>query len=914
MINRSKESSRYYPIVIVILILMIILVIRLFVLAVIQHKEWDKKAVEQNSKEIYTSAPRGNIYDRNGEVLATNKQVFTATFNSSSLSTEEINGSSLKLLNLLIENGDKHYDKFPIKIDAKGNFYFTYDDEKSKWLEKNGFERNTSAENAFNALRNRYEIDPKLSRYDAVDEIYKKYGINLPIYVKNMTYTFDLDKRAFLTKFQFSEKEIDKKPTPEKVFKTLRKNYKIDKALSDEDARKIFIIRNQIATNGFTRYIPITVGTELSTKTISVIEEAGIPGVSVVSETKRYYPNKELAANVLGYMGKISEAEAKEFIEKGYSSSDVVGRAGIEGRYEESLRGINGVKKIRVNSSGEYINTISETKPKSGEDVYLTIDINLQRKAEESLKENIAATKADGYPNCETGAVVAIDVKTGDVLAMAQQVSYDPNIFSTGISEEAWESVQRKNPRDPLSPAPLYNIATRSAVQPGSIFKPITAIAALECGLNPNQYIVDKGFIKLGDRTFGCSLWNDYGGTHGSVNLERAIGFSCNYYFYCVGTGKDWGTGASLGYKEPISIDKIMSVAKEFGLGEKSGIQLPEEVAPLPTEARHKEMLKINLWNTIYASAQTYFPKKVTENSKALERNIDTIVSYMDENPEREQLFKLIRENTDVKKDQVEDLGDLCKFSFFNQAKWSTGDEFNISIGQGDNAYTPLQMANYVATLGNQGEKNQVSIVKGVSNEGLSPKASPKPIKLTDKDLLKDVIKGMKMVANSGTLGGIFGNFEVPVAGKTGTAQRAGKINPADEVAYIKDHLGSIAPGLSWYTIEETIKELQKDKRYMYSSPNDLVDLAVKKASDYKVTQSQIDAFKPDYDNFAWTISMAPADEPQIAVSALLIQGGISTNAAPIARDVISEYLNLNSNKTTSPPAHVMAIGENTQY
>lgn len=909
-INKN-ENSRYYPLVAVILLLMAILIVRLFIITVVQHDEWSSKATKQNSKEIYIPAPRGNIYDRNGVVLATNKQIFTATFNSNNMTTEEINESALKFINLLIANNEKYNDKFPIKIDDNGEFYYTYDEEKTKWLEKNSLSPETSAADAFNVIRDRYDINSSLDRYRAIEELYKKNSITLPINIKKMTYNFDNDKIAFLGKFGFTEAEIQSEPSAEEVFKRLRKNYNIDKSLSDEDARKIFIIRNEIATNGFTRYIPITVGTEIGANTISQIEEIGIPGVEVASETRRYYPHGATAASILGYMGSISEEESAAYIKKGYASSDIVGKAGVEGIYEDKLRGTKGVKKIRVNSRGEFIETISETEPKSGKDVYLTIDINVQKSAEESLIENISKAQSTS-PNCQSGSAVAIETKTGDVLALANIPSYDPNIFAEGITDEAWESVQSPNPRDPLAPAPLYNIATRASVQPGSIFKPITCIAAMECGLDPNTSFPDKGFIKLGDRTFGCFAWNSYRGTHGILDMEEALGTSCNYYFYNIATGKIWGTNQSLNYNKEMSIDRMMNVGKSFGLGEKTGIELGEEVSPIPTEEGHKTNIKIGLWNFIYSDAHSYFPKKVVEDDKRLRKNIDTIVGYMDENPDRNTLFKLLRENTDVKEDQIEILGDYCKYSFFNRASWSTGDVFNVSIGQGDNAYTPVQMANYAATLGNGGVRNQVSIIKGISGEGVTKKAAPKHIPEEDKGYIKHTIKGMERVVYASFLDKIFGELPVKVATKTGTAERSGKINPVDEVAYVKEHLEAINPDIEWKDVEKEIRKMQKEKRYKYASDNDLVDRAVIRASDYKVTQTQIDQWKSDYSSFAWNITIAPSDEPKIAVSSLLIQGGSSSNSVPVTKDVVAAYLK--GSESEKQPSGVTILGESTNY
>ncbi len=903
--NKKFTDSRFYQIVGFILVLMIILCVRLFILNVMQEDTWKSEATGQSVKEIYTSAPRGEILDRYGRVIATNKQVFAVTFNSSGLTTEEINSSIYKLINTLIKNGDKYTDNFPIKINKNGEFYYTYERNTKKWLSKQGFPTDATAQETFKLLRNKYNIDSKLSRYDAMDRLQNDYGVYPPIYVKKMIYTNDIELENFLGKFGFIQEDIDKGISAEKAFKTLRKDFKIDKNLSDLEARKIFIVRNEVATLSYSRYIPIKVASDISKETIAYLEEMSIPGVDITSETKRYYPNGSLASHILGYMGSISESEAETYVkELGYSPSDLIGKDGIELAYEAKLKGQDGVKKITVNSGGQYISTLSEEEPLKGKDVYLTIDMDLQKTAEKSLKTMIKTVKYGGvfkskygnigvshYGKCESGAVVALDVKTGDVLAMASAPDYNPNIFANGISEKAWASVQSKNPRDLLSPTPLYNNATKASVQPGSTFKPLTSVAALECGLNPNRYINDKGYIKVGDRTWGCSAWNDYGGSHGSINMETGIGYSCNYYFFCIGTGKDYNTGESLNYKEPISVDKIMSVAKEFGLGQATGIELDEEITPLASADNKMETMKNSLWNDLYSRAASFFSPKVYDDYEKLVSNLDTITEWIYENPSRDELIELVDKETDVKKSKVEEVADICKYSYFNQAEWTLGDEFNIAIGQGDNAYTPLQMANYIATLGNKGIRNQVSIIKGVEGEGLNKKEKEKAINLPNADLLKNVIKGMKKVASGGTLAGIFGNFPVDVAAKTGTAEKQGVINPKNEVSYIKQHLSGITSSVSWNQVEKMMKKLMKDDPDTYTSEDNTVDMALIKASKGKVTQSMIDRYKDTYDNFAWTVAMAPADDPKIAVVVMLVQGGTSYNAAPIAREVIGKYL-----------------------
>lgn len=905
----SKISSRYYLIALVIFLMMITLVVRLFVLSVVQGKNWDQKANYLNSKEIYTAPARGNIYDRNGKVLATNKQIFTATFSSSGMNTKEINNSTMELIKVLESNGDKYENKFPIKISKNGKYYYTFDAEKNKWLDSNQIQRGTSAGDAFEVMRARYNIDPSLSRFEIAQELYKKYNINIPINVKNMKYTFDADKKSFLERFYFKEDEIEKGLSARKTLKELRKLFSISKTISDDEAIKILGVRNEILKNGFTSYVPITVAKEISDNTISYLEEAGIKGVSVASEYIRYYPNGQACANVLGYMGSISESEVDKYVKKGYSSSDMIGKYGIEGVYEDELRGESGVKRIRVDAGGRYVSTISEKPPKSGKDVYLTIDLDLQKAAEDSLKAAIYKARRES-PNCESGATVAVEVKTGDVLAMASAPSYDPNIFAKGITNTAWESVQSENPRDPLAPAPLFNIATRTAVQPGSTFKPITGIAAMECGLSPNRLINDKGFIKTGDRTFGCYTWNTYKSTDGVLNLSKALAVSCNYYFYCIATNKDWNNGASLGLNG-MGIDKMLEVASELGLGSHTGIELDEAVAPLPSEERHEKSIEYSLRYEIASRAHTYFPAKIADNDRKLSKNIDTIVGYMKENPKREELIKRIDSETDVLKNKVVDLADLAKFSFFNQAKWGIGDVFNISIGQGDNAYTPVQMARYLATVANEGKRNQLSLVKGVSSEGLTKKRKPHMINLDDKSLLEDVKVGMHAVV---TRSRQFGAINNDAFGKTGTAQRAGKINPPDEVEYVKRYLSAIAPGVSWENVQTEIDKMKKMKKYEDYSANDLVDTAVIKASNYKITRTDIDRYKRNYDSFAWFIAAAPVKNPKIATSTIIVQGGISSAAVSVCKDVIVKYQELDSSKEKEQPRKMPQKGINVVF
>ena len=892
--NYRLFKSRYRQIVAIVMILMTVLAIRLFVVTVVKHDDWSEKASEQNTKILYTSAPRGNIYDRYGRPLAVNKQIFTVNFNVSTLNTEEINDAAYRLINVLIDNDEKFNDKFGIKISYSGDFYYTYDAEVKKWLKDNGMSIDLSPEQAFTQLRTKYRIDPGLDRYEAMDILRNKYNIDPPISVKKMVYTHEEEKERFLTKFGYPASAIEKGISAEECFMDLRKQYKIDKSMSDAEARKIFIIRNEIATNGFTRYRPIKVATNLKPKTISYLEEAGIPGVDIVSENQRLYPDGTEACHVLGYMGAISESETDYYVkEKGYSATDLVGKDGLEAAMEEELHGKAGHKEIRVNSGGEYVETLKEEKPEKGNDVFSSIDKDLQKAMEKSLEENIKKSE-----NSQSGAVVAIDIETGQVLGMASYPTYNPNIFANGISFEAWESVQPDNPRDSLSPSPLWNNVTRTAVAPGSTFKPITSLTALECGLDPYRQIYDRGYVNIGGRNFGCDLWNNYGGSHGSQNLEWGIGNSCNYYFYCIAAGKDFGTGASLGYTSPITVEKIVDNARDFGLGKETGIELYETVRPSPSAEGKQAAMEASVRYYLYENAHIFFPADVADNYDKLKKNLYKMSGWMKDNPEFNELIELVDKETDVLDSQVETVATRLKFDYYIHADWGMGDLFNTSIGQGFHSYTPLQVANYIATIGNKGVRNNLTLISGIEGRGEREVSVAKKIDVKQENL-NEVIKGMKRVCKSGTLASTYAGFPIEVAGKTGTAENQSIKQPKSEIDYVKAHLGSFnasaGTNVLWDEAYEKAKKMVDKDKETYPTVDDAIDDAVIELSDYKINQGMINSYKEGYESYAWTVSMAPADDPKIAVVAMLVEGGYSYHAAPIVRDVMNEYFRLSS-------------------
>ncbi|MDR0570732.1 MAG: hypothetical protein LBG71_05900 [Clostridiales Family XIII bacterium] len=900
-------KRRENQIISLITVLMLSLLARLFVLTVLQHEDWTLAADSNDMRTVYTAAPRGEIYDRHGRLLAGNLPSFTVQFSRNNMNDEALNKSAAMIIEILERNGESYVDNFPI-LYADGGFYYKYQQEIASWLVSQEMPVSYSAEQAFDEIRRRNNVSEELDQYAAQQEL-QALGVNPPISVRNMIYTKDVEKSNFLQRYK-----LDKSINAAEAFLAIRARYKISDALSLEEARKIMALRNELSVLGYMQYIPANIATNVSNKTVLEIEEKSseMRGISVATESIRYYPNGNTASHVLGYMGKISENLKESYVnEKGYRPTDMIGLEGIERSKEDALKGADGYKEVQVNSKGEQVRVISEKPAMKGKDLYLTIDLKYQKECEEILARGLSALQTGGtfeskwgdykykdpQPNANVGAIVVLDVKNGsEPLAIVNNPSFDPNQFSTGISNEAWNALQSQNPRDLLSPLPLYNVAARTAVQPGSTFKMVTALAALEAGLNPAQRLHDGGHVRVGAREFNCLLYTTNGGSHGNVDLAHALEVSCNYYFYDVATGMDYYTGRALPFKDNMGIKQITSMAEQFGLGQNTGVELVETAAGVPTAEKKMATQKALLKRHLLDNAEEFFTAELLADKTLLMQQIDEIVSWTEENPSRNETIARLQE-MGIKPELVSMVADYCKFTIFNYAQWTTGDELNISIGQGNNAYTPMQMANYVATLGNGGVRNEVSLIRATEGEGKAEKRPGVRVSLSDYGFLEQVIKGMKLVAggSSGSLRPFFANFPVKVAAKTGTAQKSGFIQPPDEVEYVKAHLKGIDASLSWEGVEAEMNRLLATYPNIYTSKPRAVRKAVANLSSLSASlvEERLDMYKDKYKPYAWVVALAPADDPHIAVAVLIFQGNTSLNAAPVAREVIAKYFEL---------------------
>lgn len=478
----------------------ILILMQLFNLQIVKGAEYRENSNTKLTRVATIEAARGSILDRSGNVLVSTEMEFSLEMYNAKTEDDQLNSSILTMTNILESNGDTYVDPFPISIDPF-EFHFENDEKLAEWKTKYKIPETASAEEAFYLFRDKYNI-----KSDNVKEI-----------------------------------------------------------------RQILAIRYAISTIGYSTTRSMEISDNISRTSAVQLQEnsQSLTGVNIVVEPTRIYHQGTLASHIIGYASRISKANQEEFAKRGdtyeYDVADKVGQTGIEKTFEEYLRGEDGEKQIDMSVDGTVTGEYISKEAIGGANIVLTIDANLQRIAEESLERNIERIRngelGDPAP-AEGGAAVAINVKTGEVLAMASYPDYEPGLFYNGISTQKYNEY-KDNPYHPLS-----SKAMQGSYAPGSIFKMITAIAALESGVtNSREKINDNGpyyGIVTGETDDpACWYYNDYGRGHGPLNIAQAIQKSCNYFFFEV--------------SQRMGIENIEKYARYFGLGGKTGIEIVGE-------------------------------------------------------------------------------------------------------------------------------------------------------------------------------------------------------------------------------------------------------------------------------------------------------------------------------------------------
>lgn len=471
----------------------------------------------------------------------------------------------------------------------------------------------------------------------------------------------------------------------------LRELYHVDESLSEREARLIVGVRYELHSRD-----SYTFAEDVSTEVLSLITDGRYEGVTIRTASARVY-NTALAAHILGTIGPIWQEEWSSnedtgyvgYADKGYSMNDLVGKDGVEKAFESYLRGTDGRRLITTDETGKITGELYTREPQPGGTVALTLDIDLQADVEAALAETISGM-IDKDSNERGGAAAVVSVGTGEVLALASYPTYDLSTFNEDYDELVND--QR---------LPMFNRATQGIYAPGSTFKMVTAVAALESGIiTPSSIIQDRGiYTYYRDPQPMCWIYSQTGSTHGRINVSQAITDSCNYFFYEVGrlTG----------------IRTLDSYASQFGLGQSTGIEIGDSSGVLAS-------------------------------------------------PE---------------------------WAESHDQEWTDGQTITAAIGQSYNLFTPLQLANYVATLVGGGDHYQAHLLKNVKaydNSRLLYMYDDNPINTVEMSdtTLSAVTRGMHELTVSGSVAYAFENCVVSAGAKTGSAQVGTDIANGVFVAY----------------------------------------------------------------------------------------------------------------------------------
>ncbi|MBR6209190.1 MAG: hypothetical protein IKQ69_09355 [Oscillospiraceae bacterium] len=637
------------PVRLVIMAVMFALILAIYFVALykLQIIEGAKYYTQsENSVETKERVPaaRGNILDRYGRVLVSNSPVNNLSINVTELfEQDDPNAIILHLCRAVERFGDSYTDTLPITMAPPFAFTETtvlQRDMLEAWLKANKMDPESSAVEIMSAMRTRYGVGSEYSAEDARRIVGVRYEINDRYNINTTDYIF--------------------------------------------------------AEN-------------VSMPLLTYLMEQDIPGFKVSTSFVREYKT-DYAAHLLGYIGPVTQEEWDKFAGKDYELDNQVGKDGVEFTFEDYLHGVDGEATITSTIEGVKVSTAYTKEPRPGDHVYLTLDIGLQEVCEEALAahiETLNEERAEIIRNAELygtestemvsgGAMVVVDVKTGEPLALASWPTYNAET----MLEDYEDLVADPN-------APLYNRALMGVYAPGSTFKPCTATGLLaEKIISPTVTLQTMGqFTKYIDDGYApeCWIFSTYKYTHGEINVAQAITYSCNYFFYY--------------YGDLLGIDKMSYYAKLYGLGEHTGIELPEITGQMSTQS--------------FKEQYTGIP-------------------------------------------------------------WFQGDTLQSAIGQSFTEFTPLQLAEYCATIANSGTRHSASILKEVRSYDYSDTIfhrETEVLSVVDVDpAIFDVLHyGMWGVIYdaASTLTDTWLDCSVIVGAKTGTAQRGeGLVNNANFILY----------------------------------------------------------------------------------------------------------------------------------
>lgn len=654
------------------------------------YDDYRAQSIRSIARVEKVEASRGIITDRNGRPLVTNRSTYNLTFDASLLKPgDDQNEAILRLVKLCQDNGVAWVDNLPLSRQAP--FYYTVD-QLSELQKRRFLSYLKDLEPSKNALAGYLLQHPEAVAEEDGEAAPQEAAAAGDAAPAEEAASAKDQAEALLEKLTprnltaqlLQSADI----SPSKLMEWSRADFDLPDSLSPADARLVLGVRYELSLRALGASTAYVMAEDITTEFISLVNDGNYSGAKVTNSSTRQYETS-YAAHILGTVSAIyAEDDLETLASKGYSGDDWIGRSGVEAAFEDYLRGIDGRRVVSVNSDGKITGEYYNTDPQPGNTVELTIDLELQQAVEDALAETVSKmTAEDGNAARGAGAAV-IKVGTGEVLSLASYPTYD---LSTYREDIAVLSSEEQSPG-----RPLVNRATQGRYSPGSTFKPLVAVAALEEDkVTLTEKINDPGRwyypdIIEGTRQWWWNCWNR--GGHGKVNVSQAITASCNTFFH------------EMGYR--LGIEKIDEYALAFGLGRKTGIEIGDDAGLLA-------------------------------------------------GPEEREA---------------------------RGGTWYGGDTVQAAIGQSDNLFTPIQLANYVATLvsgGRHYDAHLLKAVKAYDNSEVVALGSAEPTNVIDisDSTLAAVKKGMYDYTQPG--GMVYSSFKdcvVSAGAKTGTVQLGGGI------------------------------------------------------------------------------------------------------------------------------------------
>ncbi len=929
MKKKKKIFNRYISLLIIMILIFTAIISRLTILQVVKADEYKDKANTKAITEVPEFAPRGQILDNTGEVLATNKQSYNVTFTETEDSLNSFYDTMDGLFKILDDNKAIQKDDLQLKVNPF-SFQFAASDEDTKKSLEIRFKRDRglnegiqsklfpkakdkltddqedeinnklleiTPEQTFNYLVDFYKVSPEEIFQSIIDQYGKSPEDTITRLQERYKITVDDSTKVLLDQYiKASKKQIKDDLLKQLIEKCNVEKNKLSPEKQVELERRYILVKDALKMQSFSGYKPVVIASNISKETADIIYQKlnDFSGVDISMQPMRTYPYGQLGSSVLGYISKVGSDSKYE--EKGYDvNTDYIGVQGIEGAFEDRLKGSKGGSIVKLNRYGRVIEELGRREPYPGQSIQLTIDRNVQYAAETALDKVMADLQKRGRQkdvntvNATRGAAVAIDVNTGAVLALASRPGFNPNDFSNpsglttdtfkkyfdpdyaeygksrGLSTSLIEKLfpvssktQKRYDRFDFAPKPLYNYATYSLVPPGSTFKPMTAVAGLESGVvTPGDTVNDHSVFDDG-KGYKQTFY-DNGSGSGIVNLTKALEKSSNPYFMTVGQK----------LREAKGDDILANYAWKFGLGQKpqsnakysTGIEIGENfgqvfntysiknnyaenylLVTMEALKSGKGQYKIASFTPIdlydndgdvqkVKDIKTDFKNQIKEFIRNGGKDNDVIKSYTD------YLNKLIAadpiyKGKNISKDEISAVaGEMLMITIYDgnfQSK-APFNMYNAAIGQGMSNFTPLQLANYVSTLVNGGNRYKLHLVDKIldANGNVVQQIKPEVVENAGiKQSTVDAIKqGMSAVTGEdGTAAGVFNGFPIKTAGKTGSAT-------------------------------------------------------------YSKTQDEIDRT-----SYGVYIGFAPYDKPRIAVAIIVFDGGHGGFIAPVARAMYEAY------------------------